>query len=130
MWCQNRQLKKGKVVILVFHFLKISPQSPPCHLLYEANPTYYLSFIPALYTNCICLTSTPIITDTHLTTLSNWLLSFITKFLNDQELDTMLSELESLFSHPGFAALPPRSTSSSSSSSSSSSAKKQCKSLG
>jgi hypothetical protein len=36
-----------------------SPQSTPCHLLFEANPTYYLSLIPALYSNFICLTPFP-----------------------------------------------------------------------
>lgn len=107
-----------------------SPQSTPCHLLFEANPTYYLSLIPALYSSFICLTSAAIPSESNISSLSNWLLSFLSKFLSDSDLSTLCADLETLLSHPGFSPLPPKTSALASSSSSSTSARQPRKSLG
>lgn len=96
----------------------LSSSSTPHHILYEANPTYYLSFCAALYSGFVCLSSAPV-AESNIPSLANWLLTFYSKFLEDSDLEAISSFLKGLYSHPGLTPLPPRSISSSSSSSSS-----------
>ncbi|ELR13385.1 uncharacterized protein ACA1_243150 [Acanthamoeba castellanii str. Neff] len=92
----------------------ITSPTTPYHILYEANPTYYLSFCAALYSSFVCLSSTPI-AEGNISSLSNWLLTFHSKFLEESDLTAITSFLQGLTSHPALAPLTPKTSSSSSS---------------
>ncbi|ELR20452.1 uncharacterized protein ACA1_205900 [Acanthamoeba castellanii str. Neff] len=63
----------------------ITSPTTPYHILYKANPTYYLSFCAALYSSFVCLSSTPI-AEGNISSLGNWLLTFHSKFLEESDL--------------------------------------------
>ncbi|ELR23191.1 uncharacterized protein ACA1_067750, partial [Acanthamoeba castellanii str. Neff] len=93
----------------------ITLPTTPYHILYEANPTYFLSFCAALYSSFVCLSSTPI-AEGNISSLGNWLLTFHSKFLEESDLTAITSFLQGLTSHPALAPLTPKTSSSSSSS--------------
>ncbi|ELR22886.1 uncharacterized protein ACA1_397520 [Acanthamoeba castellanii str. Neff] len=91
----------------------ITSPTTPYHILYEANPTYYLSFCATLYSSFVCLSSTPI-AEGNISSLTNWLLTFHSKFLEESDLTAITSFLQ-LTSHPALGPLTPKTSSSSSS---------------
>ncbi|ELR19676.1 uncharacterized protein ACA1_199590 [Acanthamoeba castellanii str. Neff] len=93
----------------------ITSPTTPYHILYQPNPTYFLSFCAALYSSFVCLSSTPI-AEGNISSLSNWLLTFHSKFLEESDLTAITSFLQGLTSHPTLAPLTPKTSSSSSSS--------------
>lgn len=102
---------KSALPLSFYSFIFESLQLPPPsasehHILYEANPTHYISFAAGLYHEFICLSSTTI-QEAQLTSLSTWLLHFLVHFLDESELSGICGFYNAI-SNPGFQAyLPP-----------------------